>query len=519
MDSIAFQKMPQFQGNNLFVDYSKGSGSAYDFFSHHPHDFSSALQARENIRFNREAAADGLSVLNKSFGAHANALSNIEALRNPSTFCVITGQQVGFFGGPVYTAYKIVTAIRLAEELTEKLNVRCIPVFWGASEDHDFHEINHVHLAKDDGEIGRRAFLWENIGNSVYDLPLDDKIRQTALQYLRDVHIGQPFCGEMIESFRPRREASYTDWIYAIFTRLFSEQGLVIADPRTIRPFMGDFFKEVLEKREGIRGALKSDGTALQKAGYRSLLDHNKAGSLYTYDNLGKRTRVDSLEQPSGLAEHPPESLSSDVALRPLLADSALPVIVNVLGPGEIEYTAQLKGLYRLFDMPQPLIFPRKSYTVLSREDRDLIKSCGTDITEILNGDATPGSLYEKRFDLGVQSIFDDARDKLRSALSPLSDYVKTVDPNLSKTYDRTLESSLYQIRRLEERTHRAMLSTQGFSKKTLRSLLNTILPMGKLQERIIPLPHYIAAFGTDFLSTIKRSGALTDFSHHIVYI
>ena len=118
-----------------------------------------------------------------------------------------------------------------------------------------------------------------------------------------------------------------------------------------------------------------------------------------------------------------------------------------------------------------------------------------------------------------MHSIFDEARDKVKNSLSPLADYVKSIDPNLSKTYDRTLENSLYQIKRLEERTHRALLSGRGFSKQTLKGLLNTILPMGKLQERIIPLPHYIAAFGTGFLSTIKKSGALTDFSHHIVYI
>jgi uncharacterized protein YllA (UPF0747 family) len=158
METIPFREIPLYNKNPFFLDYIEGVDSSLQFFQHPPMRFREALEARGSITYNRLQAADNLCELNSSLNADQVALDNIEALRDSNTFCVITGQQVGFLMGPAYTTYKILTAIQLSKKLSTELNARFIPVFWGASEDHDFHEINHVHYLKKDGEIGKLSF-------------------------------------------------------------------------------------------------------------------------------------------------------------------------------------------------------------------------------------------------------------------------------------------------------------------------------------------------------------------------
>ena len=122
------------------------------------------LRTKGQYAYPRQAVSRRLAEYNAGLGADARAGANIEALADPDTYCVITGQQAGFMGGPAYTAYKIITAIRLAEHLAKTWGTRVVPVFWLASEDHDFEEINHTYLIKRDGEIGRVRFSWRQQG-------------------------------------------------------------------------------------------------------------------------------------------------------------------------------------------------------------------------------------------------------------------------------------------------------------------------------------------------------------------
>jgi len=517
--SIPFRDIPRFQNNKVFLDFIEGKESVSRFFQYSPLDFPAALAARKNVPVNRNQAADALSELNRTLGAHQEGLANIEALRDPAAFCVITGQQVGFFGGPVFTAYKILTTIRLARELTDTLGVRCVPVFWGASEDHDFFEINHVNVMKQDGEVGKVSFSWSHKGNSIYDIPLDDHVRRKVKGYIRQLKHDLPHCGDVADIFRPRRESSFTQWTYTLLSRLFSHHGLVIADPRIFRPHMGGLFREMLDKREDIKLAIQEAGEKMRAAGYSPALDPRRAGRLYTYDKGGKRIRFEeSTEKDQSVSRHP-ERFSPDVALRPLFADAALPVIVSVLGPGEIAYTAQLQGLYDVLNLPQPLIFPRKSFTLMSDREADRLALYGTDISHILTNRGSTGDIFQDHFDEEGRSLFQEAGKGLHSSFLPLKEYLAVIDPNLEKTWHRALDHSNFQLNKLQERAIKARLSRSGLSGKELQFLRNTILPRGQLQERILPLPHFIGAFGADFLDTGLTDVSVTDFSHHAVTI
>ena len=134
-------------------------------------------------RYPRDTVTPLLSAYNARMGASTHTLANVEALGEPNTGCVISGQQVGFLGGPAYTAYKILTSVRLARHLQELTGVRMVPVFWLASEDHDFREINHTFVVKGDGEIGRVAFDWADEGRSISQLPITPRIERALADY------------------------------------------------------------------------------------------------------------------------------------------------------------------------------------------------------------------------------------------------------------------------------------------------------------------------------------------------
>ena len=152
IEKIDPQALPAISDNQLYLDYVSGKGAATRFFAHAPLDFAAALESRRGYPYPRQEIVYRLAQYNAGLGAHAHALQNVDALLDSTTFCVITGQQAGFLGGPAYTVYKIVTAIRLAEYLQENLQARFVPRVWLATEDHDFQEINHAYFAKGDGQ-------------------------------------------------------------------------------------------------------------------------------------------------------------------------------------------------------------------------------------------------------------------------------------------------------------------------------------------------------------------------------
>jgi len=134
--------------NKLYLDYIAGAASTVSLFSHSPEQFAQALAQRRAVDYPRAAISDLLREYNAGIGASSATLADIASLSDRSTFCVISGQQAGFLGGPVYTTYKIVTTIRLAASLEERLGVKVVPMFWLADEDHDFTEIIHAYVAK-----------------------------------------------------------------------------------------------------------------------------------------------------------------------------------------------------------------------------------------------------------------------------------------------------------------------------------------------------------------------------------
>jgi bacillithiol biosynthesis cysteine-adding enzyme BshC len=512
------RELPAATGSKLYRDYIAGVEKAFAFYSFYPLDFDGARARRKGWQYPRLAVSRQLADYNARLGADARARVNIEALANHDTYCVITGQQAGFLGGPAYTAYKIITALRLADHLSEAWDVPVVPVFWLASEDHDFEEINHTYLIKRDGEIGRVRFAWSQQGRPISDLGVGDEVRRAFDEYWQLAALG-PFSTQSRETFSYRPGEGFSTWQARLWSQLFSARGLVVVEPQIVRPAIPEFFVSALEWAPQIRKRLAQVTRRLEEAGYEAAIRSEDAGFLYTFDSEGRRVRVRDPRAHVGDAAANPTRYSTDAALRPLLADAALPVVASVLGPGETAYQGMLKPLYELYGLPQPLLYPRHSYTIVPQREAERVRAYELSIADILAGQIDPTETLAHLVPSGERELFALARSSLEAALLPLRSYLEGVDPSLTRTWGQTVRRSVDSLAKLEQRAVKARMGQLGFSKLELRRIQNLLLPRARLQERVLPFAHFYSWHGPKLVDRLYSAGELGDFRHRVLEV
>lgn len=456
--------------------------------------FFSDGSGRKGFSYPREEVSRCLEVYNRSLGCSEKTLKNIERIKDDG-YCIVTGQQAGFLGGPLYTFYKIVSAILLARKLN------AVPVFWLATEDHDFGEISKTFVLKADGEVGPIKFSWREEGRPIADLEVDDEIRRAYDAYFRLMVPGEYF-DKARAIFDFGGEKNFCSWIAKIWSKLFAEEGLVIIEPTRLRGIAEDFFGKALELSGKIKSKLEEVKQDLKLEGYEVIIESANAGTLYTFDKKGRRIR--GITSPH----------SADVVLRPILADSLLPTIVNILGPGELTYHRMLLPIYDLFEIPQPLVQLRNSYTVVTGEENSIARRYGIDLREKIDIDA----IFRKLAPADLLDEFATTKISLKKLLERLGSVVEDIEPNLLKTLDQTIAKALTGCDKLEERTIKAILSQNGFSKSELHKINNSLYPRDRLQERVFPLPHFINRFGTKFIDKIMALDTI-DQHHQLIIL
>jgi bacillithiol biosynthesis cysteine-adding enzyme BshC len=516
--SLDPQHIPAATTGPLYLDYIEGRGKARPFFPYGPHDLRAALEARGAHTYPRAAVVPLLRAYNSSLGASRRALANIDALADEGTMCVIAGQQAGFLGGPAYTCHKIATTIRLAAEIEASFGVRCVPLFWLASEDHDLGEINHAYLAQSDGEIGHVGFGWSDEGKPIAALPVGERVMRAFDTYWAHASPG-PYLAETREQFAPRGGEDYASWNARLWSELFAAHGLVLVEPRVIRPPAGDLFSRVLRLSAEIQHRLNAVSRQLGEAGYTPQLQSESAGQLYTFDERGYRVRVSDPERHVRESAVCPERYSTDAALRPLFADAMLPIVASVLGPGETAYHGMLGPLYELLGLPQPHVFPRKSYTLVAAEEAERIAAYGVTVQQLLCERVSVDAAIEELVPSGERELFEVAERAGTAALEPLWAYVRSIDSGLGRTMVQHVARTQRSLVQLRERAFHSRLRQLGYSRGELRALRNVLLPRDRLQERVLPLPHFLMRHGRALLDTLMEAGDLQDYRHDILIL
>ena len=494
-------------GSRFYLDYLAGRADRY--FTHAAGDAAAAQRSRQAAAVARPRLAAVLGDYQRAIGAPGVAVAAAEALGDAETCCVHTGQQAGFMGGPAYTLYKIVTAIRLAEHYQEQFGRRCVPVFWLASEDHDLGEINHAHFLAGDGSVGRVRFPWHGEGASISEMPVTDKVSEAARQYFAR-QAEAPFAAYGAELFIPRG-AGFARSLAASLVRLFGDHGLVVLEPHLLRPLFPRFFARAIAAAGEVRRVLRGASEELTAGGYPVPLDPERAGALFhTVD--GRRVRL-----AVGEAAPPVEQLSTDAALRPVFADLALPSVATVLGPGEVAYQAMLRGLYRVFDVPQPLVVGRKSYTLVPAAAVTTLAHYDLVPEQIVGPEFSVRAAFNAAVPASERARFTEVRAGVEALLAPLQRHVANVDPHLARTWQRSLAHARRAVDRLEERTGRALMSRRGAARRALQALRDLVWPRGRPQERVLPAAHFVSRYGAQLPAALLAACDPHDADHEIL--
>lgn len=422
--------------------------------------------------------------------------------------CMVTGQQAGLFGGPLYSVYKTAAAIANARALTAETGVPCVPIFWLQNEDHDFEEIATCAVPVDTAmqRISVSAAP-EEAGRSIAARRFDDGI-VAAVDALADCLTG-PHAAAVIEqvraAYRPGRSpcAAFRDLIEA----LFADHGLLVVDPMAIPEAAEAVHRRALDEARTISARLQAQVDAIEAAGFTAQV-HVRTGaplSFYHPEGLtGARQRIEP--EPGHCAhcgaEHD-ESVHESVGmhttsalLRPILQDTWLPTAGYVGGPGEIAYFAQLPPLYAHFDLPMPMIIPRARFQVIDAKATRLLEQLGLapqDLTS--NRDAMLARVGRTDTGMAPEALEAALLAPMRAALDAFTPHA-AFDKGLAKATAKTRASLTAVAERLIDRYRRTLAREDTVTIDRLDRLLTLLLPDGAPQERVHCWPWYGAQFG-----------------------
>ncbi|MCI0532036.1 MAG: bacillithiol biosynthesis cysteine-adding enzyme BshC, partial [candidate division Zixibacteria bacterium] len=379
----------------LFLDYLFDYPQLSEFFSGDFSRLDSYRGIAEQVGKNRYPRAELAALLtdqNREFGATSRTLENINLLKDSRTNVVFTGQQIGLFGGPLYTIYKSLTLIKLAGKLESELKTKVIPIFWMATDDHDFVEINHIFFSDRQDKLVKLEYQPEKnwSGCPASQIILDKNILAT-LEILRSglksAKFTQPVLEKLSDAYQPGRpyHLAFARWM----TLLLGKFGLIIlnpADPR-FKTLLKPIFKSELEMDGNLQKLIEQTSRILESKNYHrqvrrkdnltNLFYHSPHRVNVTKENgsFGWQGNDRKLSGPEiiKILDQTPQNFSANVLLRPVLESFLFPNLAHVAGPSEIAYFAQTKSLHEEFRVTMPVVYPRRSLTLIEPEVKETL--------------------------------------------------------------------------------------------------------------------------------------------------
>ncbi len=405
--------------------------------------------------------------------------ANLDLLARDTTFTITTGHQLNLLTGPLYFVYKIVTAIKLSRELKAAYPAYdFVPVYWLATEDHDFAEINSFPL------FGK-TYSWAGPGGAA---GLGGPVGRLRLQGLNEELLSQ-LPPEVPAAFRDAYTSSQnlSEATRRLVTSLFGEYGLVCLDAD--RPSLKQALKPLLAKEiqeQFSNQAVQTTNARLTAAGYKPQV-YSRPLNLFFITAEGQRERLEPDSQPPAellaLAEAEPERFSPNVVLRPVYQEILLPNLAYIGGGAEVAYWFQLKDVFAALGVPYPLVLPRNSALYLSRANAGKLAKLGLTATDIFK------PLAELKKQVGAQLGQEEIslatqQQALAAAFGQVQALAQRLDPTLVKTVAAEAQKAAGSLAGLEKRLSKAAEAKYETAYAQLTALKDKLFPDGGLQER-----------------------------------
>jgi len=506
-----------FKFPRLFLDYAS---------SRLPKELGApAILSREAIDSARAQAAGGASARKEFWtgvreydarlGASEVALGNIEALRAGRAVPIITGQQPGLFGGPLYTIYKIMTAVALSEHLRNAHGVKAAPVLWNASDDADFLEVSSASFFT--GDLERRKFSISERGHTpgkmVGSISIDS-VREAADELwsqFGDEGVGSG--AAYVKDVMQRALSHARDWgecFSSLYLSLLGGHGVVVVDAREAAHSAHalPLFSAYLRSAESVEEKVLERLRTIEQLGYEEPVSGRSVESCVFVREGDIRRKPSRDEFPKMLAhaERGDASLLPNVLLGPLLRDRLMAPLAHVLGPSEISYSLVSRIVYSTLGLDQGPVFPRLSLTVLPAALVSLLGREEALVTEtVLSFDRRLHDHLEESLSSDVRNNLEAAESEVRSGLERLRKLAVSTGrgaEDVTGSASRKMEFELKRIR--EEFISTAKKKVLSANPK-LRAGGEFLLPNGNLQERGFCALAPLVRAGEAFIADLKE--------------
>ncbi len=526
--------------SKLFKRYINDFQELSDFYEVNPFNEQEIARKIEQFKFSgdRTKSVEILSDFNRQFDVQQPTLDNLNRLsNNEQAVAIVTGQQLGIYGGPLYTILKIISTIHLARRLESRFDRPVIPVFWLADEDHDYDEVRHLYVPNQD-EVNEIALPPKNNHlPTVAEMKIPNTLqefRERLRKLLPDTDFSDDLWELLDDAFKPGR--SFLEAFGFLISKMFSKHGLVLAGSNEpeIKKATSNYLKKSVTKAAEIRDSLEVQSNRIEQLYHQQATIYDS--NLFYLDEETGRTKISRNEkewsteggrswetsQLLNEIEQRPEKFSPNVFLRPILQDVLLPTLGYVAGPGETAYYGQMKKMYGCFNLNMPVIFPRLSATLIEPAINRIMDELPFEFHEYGNRIEDLESAYVDRTEKhDIEAIFGEWKEQIEQLSEPKKEKIADIDPTLEGAVGKAISASFGELDKLKGKVYRAVKKQDEIQLKRIRRIKTHLFPGDGLQERFTATVFYMNKYGIDMWDELLDSFDKEEqFDHHkLIYL
>lgn len=525
--------------NRVLADYWKGNADIHSFFTY-PYEQESFVKRAKSVQkreYKRESLVQVIRTYMERFGVSEQTAKHLEELE-AGALAIVGGQQAGVFTGPLYSVYKAITVILLANEQRQALGTPVVPVFWIAGEDHDLDEINHTFTIVN-GSVKKRSYSKRSnkktmASTTSIDHDALEQLIQTVFKDYGETSYTEALLKEVLEASQVSE--TFTDFFTGLMNRLFANYGLLMIDAAygPFRQFESEYFERLIEHSEEIARAVSIQEKALEKAGYGKPIEaaENNANLFFVKEgerfllerkegefiNVSAPVRL-TKEELLQTARRSPEKLSNNVVTRPLMQEMTLPVLAFVGGPGELAYWATLKPAFGILDLEMPIFAPRLNVSIATRKIQPLLERHQLTFEDVLEGKA---ETKKEQFIADIQdkealAQMEAMQESLFMQYEVLSAHLLQNDFKLEQILEKNKAFHHKQLAYLKEKIKEQTSQKHSTIIRQFEMINAEFLPNGALQERVYNPYQYLNQYGPTFVDELLNLPLVVGPQHFLV--
>ncbi|MGA2809997.1 MAG: bacillithiol biosynthesis cysteine-adding enzyme BshC [Candidatus Acidiferrum sp.] len=529
--ALPFRQLPH--QPKIFLDYLDHFSRVKSFYMHEP-AMKVIRREAKTLEYPRERAQSVAEILRKqnaSFGSDSEVPKNLERLANGAV-AIVSGQQVGLFGGPSYSAYKALMAVQVAQELTRE-GIDAVPVFWMATEDHDVDEVRQTTWFRDGRstrfELSGPAIAGQPVGRIALGSASAEIVRQAS--DLLEQQGSSLLAHILRDSYSPGE--TYGSAFAKMFARVFAGRGLILLDPLDpeLHRVAAPMYERAAAQRDELNQALLYRGKELEKAGYAAQVKVTAKSTLLFYMGAGGRevltatassfqsaTKSWTREEFARLVSAEPGKVSPNALLRPVVQDFLLPTVAYIGGAAEISYFAQSEIIYRQLLGRMPVMLPRAGFTLVDVKAAKLLRQYKLTVEDVWRGSEALRRLLERgAVPKALAASFDREQKQIARTLAHLGKQIERLDRTLHGSVNTAEMKIAFQLDKLRRKTGRAEDRKNALLSAHQQFLEEQLYPHHALQSRELGFLPFLARWGSGALDELQKLSSTKKQGHHFI--